>query len=79
MKKNELIQIKGLNIKELKDKVKSLREEVANLTLDKNRNKLKDTKAYFKKRKELAQVLTVLRQKEMLEQLSVLSKTGGKK
>lgn len=69
MKKNELVQIKGLNIKELKDKVKSQREAVANLTLDKNRSKLKDTKAVFKKRKDLAQVLTVLRQKEMLEQL----------
>lgn len=72
MKKNELIQIKGLSIKELKDKAKSLKDEIANLSLDKNMKKLKDTKSVFKKRKDLAQVLTVLRQKEMLEQLSVL-------
>lgn len=74
MKKNELAQIKGLNNKELKDKAKSLKEEIANLVLDKNRNKLKDIKAYFKKRKDLAQVLTVLRQKEMLEQLETKQK-----
>lgn len=69
MKRNELVQIKGLGIKELKDKAKSLKEEIANLVIDKNTNKLKDKKAIFKKRKDLAQVLTVLRQKELLEQL----------
>lgn len=69
MKKNELIQMKGLDIKELKSKAKSLTAEVASLVIDKNTNKLKDKKAIFKKRKDLAQVLTVLRQKEMLEQL----------
>lgn len=69
MKKNQLVGVKGLNIKELKNKAESLRDDIANLTMDKNTNKLKDKKAIFKKRKDLAQVLTVLRQKEMLGQL----------
>ncbi|OGE37759.1 50S ribosomal protein L29 [Candidatus Daviesbacteria bacterium RIFCSPLOWO2_01_FULL_39_12] len=77
MKKSELAQVKGLDIKELKNKAKSLRDEVANLVIDKNTNKLKDKKAIFKKRKDLAKVLTVLRQKELLNELE--TKTGGMK
>ena len=69
MKKNEFVQIKGLDLKELKAKAKALREEIANLTLDKNMKKLKDLKMILKKKKELAQVLTVIRQKELLQEL----------
>lgn len=69
MKKSELVQIKGLNIKELKSKAKSLKDEIAGLIMDKNMKKLKDKKAVFKKRKDLAQVLTVIRQKELLSEL----------
>ena len=66
MKKNELTQIKGLDNKELKAKAKILKKEMADLTLDKNMKKLKDLKTIGKKRKDLAQILTVLRQKELL-------------
>lgn len=69
MKRNELVQIKGLDIKELREKVKSFRKDLADLVFDKNRSKLKDVKTISKKRKDLAQVLTVMRQKELLEQL----------
>ena len=69
MKKNEFAQIKGLDIKELKVKVKTFKEEIANLVVDKNRNRLKDLKTISKKRKDLAQVLTVLKQKQLLEEL----------
>ena len=69
MKKNEFVQIKALSIKELAIKAKDLRQEISNLIIDLNMKKLKDTKSVFKKRKDLAQVLTVLRQKELLEQL----------
>ena len=74
MKKNEFVQIKGLDLKELNIKIKVLREEIANLVLDKNMKKLKDLKMIFKKRKELAQILTVVRQKELLVQLESRSK-----
>lgn len=69
MKKQEFVQIKGLDLKELKSKAGVLRAEIANLTLDKNMKKLKDLKTISKKKKELAKVLTVIRQKELLIQL----------
>lgn len=79
MKKNDFIQIKGLDIKELKDKAKALRSEIEKLTMDKNMKKLKDIKQVSKSKKDLAQVLTVLRQKELLSQLESKVKEGGSK
>ncbi len=86
MKKNEFIQIKGLDIKELTIKVKTLRNDMANLIMDKNMKKLKDLKTISKKKKELAQILTVIRQKELLQKLESLvvspqteEKEGGKR
>lgn len=69
MKKNDLAQMRGLDIKELSIKIKAIRAEIADLTLDKNMKKLKDLKSISKKRKDLAQILTILRQKEILSQL----------
>ncbi len=69
MKKNEFVQIKGLDLKELKVKAKTLKDEIVNLTLDKNMKKLKDLKMVSKKKKELAQILTLMRQKELLAEL----------
>lgn len=69
MKKQDFIQIKGLDLKELKVKAKALRGEIANLVLDKNMKKLKDLKMVSKKKKELAQILTVIGQKELLTEL----------
>lgn len=76
MKKNDFIQIKGLNIEELKVKAKALKKEISDLVMDKNMKKLKDTNSVSKKRKDLAQVLTVLRQKEILEELKTKVKEG---
>ncbi len=69
MKRNEFVQIKQLNIKELTQKVDLLKREIADLTLDKNMKKLKDLKMISKKRKDLAQILTLVRQKEILAKL----------
>lgn len=69
MKKNELTQIKGLSLKELSDKVKTIRKEIEEKVLDKNMKKLKDLKTVSKKRKDLAQVLTIIRQKQLLAEL----------
>jgi ribosomal protein L29 len=66
MKKNDLTDTKALDIKALRERAKKLRSEVADLHLDKNMNKLADTKTIWKRRKDLAQVLTVLKQKELL-------------
>lgn len=69
MKKNELVIVKGLNIKELREKARTLKKEISEVVMDKNMKKLKDLKTSFKKRKDLAQVLTVLRQKTILAEL----------
>lgn len=74
MKRTEFFKVKELSIKELIDKVRQLKKEVADLMIDQNMKKLKDPKAVFKKRKDLAKVLTVLRQKQLLEQLEVKQK-----
>lgn len=79
MKRNELTQIKGLSLKELSDKVKTIRKEIEEKVLDKNRNKLKDFKIVSKKRKDLAQVLTVVRQKQLLIELEEKIPKGSKK
>ena len=79
MKKNELTQIKGSDIKELGSKSKAIRIEIADLTLDKNMKKLKDLKTISKKRIDLAQILTIIRQKELLGELeSKANKKGDK-
>lgn len=69
MKIQEFKQLKELELKELWLKVKTLKIEIADLTLDKNMKKLKDLKAISKKKKEGAQILTVMKQKELLAQL----------
>ena len=79
MKRQQLIQIKGLSLKELKEKAKALKSEIADLVMDKNMKKLKDLKIIRKKRKDLTQVLTVARQKEMLQQLEATRPSFGGK
>ncbi len=69
MKKNEFAIIKGLDLKELKIKLKALKKEIADLTLDKNMKKLKDLKSISKKRKDLAQISTVFSAKQLLAKL----------
>ncbi|MBI2022517.1 50S ribosomal protein L29 [Candidatus Daviesbacteria bacterium] len=73
MKKNDLMEVKKLDIKALIDKSKALKNEISELVLDKNMDKLKDLKVISKKRKDLAQTMTVIRQKQLIEKLSVLS------
>ena len=69
MKKNELAQIKALSVKELLSRAKQVKKEIADLVMDKNMKKLKDLKVLGKKRKDLAKILTVIRQKQLLAEL----------
>lgn len=71
MKKNDLKELLGLSIVELEKKSKELIKQIEELTFDKNMKKLKDVKSITKKKQDLARVLTVKRQKEMLEELEV--------
>ncbi len=74
MKRNDFQEIKGLSTKAITEKIKTAKKEIADLILDKNMSKLKDLKSISKKRKDVAQMMTVLRQKELLEQLEKSNK-----
>lgn len=69
MKKNDLLEIKNMDIVGLTKKATGLIKEVADLSLEKNMHKLKNFKSVTQVRKNLAQVLTVLNQKNVLEAL----------
>ncbi len=69
MKRNDLNEAKRLDQKALQEKVKALRAEMSGLVLDKHMNKLKDLKIISRKKKEVAQFLTILKQKELMESL----------
>ena len=78
MKKTDLQEIKGLDILAIRQKVAGAKHEMADLILDKNMKKLKDTSVIRKKRLDIAQMLTVLRQKELLKLAESKLKKGVK-
>lgn len=69
MGKKDLTEIKNLEIKSLRERVTQSKKELADLIMDKNIKALKDLKDISKKKKDIARILTVIRQKELLEQL----------
>lgn len=69
MRKNDFHETKNLNIKALIEKVRISKVELSDLIMDKNIGKLKDLRSVSKKRRDIAQLQTVLRQKQLLEQL----------
>lgn len=69
MKKNDLTELKNLNIPAIEAKVADAKKDLANLVIDKNMSKLGDFKVLDKKRKDVAQMLTVLNQKLELQKL----------
>ncbi len=79
MKKNDLTQVKSFDIKTLVEKAKNTKKEIADLIMDKNMSKLKDLKVISKKRKDLAQILTILKQKQLLESLESKVSAEGEK
>lgn len=69
MKRNDLVELKNLDATTLFDRVKKARVEMADLVMDKNMNTLKNLKQMKNKRRDLAQTLTILKQKEIIAQL----------
>lgn len=67
MKLNDRKDIKSQNLAELIILVKKNREELSQLRLDKTQNKLKNTRSVFLKRKRIAFILTVIREKELTD------------
>lgn len=69
MKRTELNEIKNLEINTLRQRVKKAKAELADSVMDKNMGQVKDVKSIWKKRKNIAQMLTILRQKQLISEL----------
>lgn len=52
--------------KELRDLLSEKREEFLSLNLDNKQNKLKNTRSIYNTRKEIARILTLIKEKELL-------------
>lgn len=73
MKRTELKEIKGLDIKELISRIGNAKKELTGLVIEKNGQAsakgAKDVKLASKKRRDIAQMWTILRQKQLLEEI----------
>lgn len=67
MKSKDKKELHAKNVKELSNLVGEAKNALALLRLDKTQNKLKNTRLLFLKRKEIAQMLTIIRLKELTE------------
>ena len=67
MKTKDKKELHLKSIKELSDLVNAAYDALSNLRLDKTQNKLKNTSLLSLKRKEIAQMLTIIRMKELSE------------
>jgi ribosomal protein L29 len=65
MKSKEKKELFTKSEKELRKALKEAREALFNLNLDNRQNKLKNTRQLFWKRKEIAFILTALKEKEI--------------
>ena len=62
----KLKEIIGKSEKELKDLLEEKRQDLFKLNLDNKQNKLKNTRSIFNTRKEIARILTLIREKELV-------------
>jgi len=69
--KKVINKLKQKTIKELEQEVNNLRQEIAKLKIETKVNPPKDTNFLVKKRKKLAQLLTILTEKKEAEKLKV--------
>ena len=67
MKTRDKKELHSKSLKELNKLVIDARDMVVGLQLDKTQNKLKNTSQLSVKRKEIAQMLTIIRMKELAE------------
>ncbi len=69
MKTKDKKELHSKSLTELKTLVMGTLDLLSDLKLSKSQNKLKNTRQIFVKRKEVAQILTIIREKELLEGL----------
>ena len=67
MKSKDKKELHLKSVKELGNLVEEARNALAGLRLDKTQNKLKNTSQLSVRRKEIAQMLTIIRLKELAE------------
>jgi ribosomal protein L29 len=67
MKAKDKKELHNKSLKELKNLVIEAKDKLAEILLDKQQNKLKNTRSIFLKRKDIAQMMTVIRAKELSE------------
>ncbi|MBP9716595.1 MAG: 50S ribosomal protein L29 [Candidatus Levybacteria bacterium] len=63
--KKDVKDISSKTEKDLKDLLKTKREDLFKLNLDNKQNKLKNTRIIFNTRKEIARVLTLIKEKQL--------------
>ena len=63
--KKDLKQIANKSEKELRELLKSKKEDLFKLNLDNKQNKLKNTRSIYNSRKEIARILTLIREREL--------------
>ena len=63
--KKDLKEIDSKTEKDLKDLLAIKRADVFKLNIDNKQNKLKNTRSIFNTRKEVARILTLIREKEL--------------
>lgn len=68
MKSKDKKELFSKTDKELRKILKEARESLFNLTLENKQNKLKNPRSIFWKKKEIALILTSLREKELAEE-----------
>lgn len=67
MKTKDKKELHVKSLKELSNLVNKSKDELMNLKMEKVQNKLKNTSQLFIKRREIAQMLTIVRAKELSE------------
>ena len=78
MKTKDKKELHLKSLKELGKLVADARDMVVNLRLDKTQNKLKNTSQLSVKRKEIAQILTIMRMKELQEEMEAKNEKTSK-
>lgn len=63
--KKDIKDISSKTEKDLKDLLKSKREDLFKLNLDNKQNKLKNTRIIFNTRKEIARIMTLIKERQL--------------
>ncbi len=73
MKTKEKKDLRTKSAAELRTMLKNAKDAVFTARLEKSQNKLKNTRSLFLKRKEIAQILTIIKEKEIENDTSASS------